>query len=103
MVFKTLNEILSYYSILLAGFGTFGNLLSLVVCMRKSLRKTPTFIFIAFMVVLDALSLYFWNLNTYFGSFHGFALMDQSPLSCMLTNFFQMFSLQASSYILVCN
>ena len=96
-----LNRIVSCYSIVLAWFGTLGNLLSTIVCLQKSLRKTPTFIFISFMVNLDSLSLYFWNFNSYYLSFYGISPMDESELACKMTNSLQMFSLQGSAYFLV--
>jgi hypothetical protein len=39
---------ISTFTTALTVVGTVGNILSLLVCLRPNIRKTPTFIFIAF-------------------------------------------------------
>ena len=96
-----LNSILSYYSIILAIFGTIGNILACITCFRKKLRKVPTFVFVGFMVICDTIALYFWNFNDFLLTYHEATIGDYSLIGCKLTSVIQCVSLQASAFLLV--
>jgi hypothetical protein len=98
---QILNVLISSYSIIIAVLGTAGNILCFVICMRKTLREIPTFIFMSFLVLSDTLSLYSWNLNNFFITFYGLSIGDFNDASCKLTSFMQFFSNQTSAYLLV--
>ena len=66
---KVTLQILTYnavYSLLIAIFGTIDNVITFCVCIRKRLRKTPTFLFTAAMVLMDILPLLTLNLTDAF-------------------------------------
>jgi hypothetical protein len=48
-----MNEKLEISIIILSIFGVAGNIISIVVCLRKKLRIIPTFVFMAFLSVLN--------------------------------------------------
>ena len=100
-IFNTINQGLGVFSVALAVLGTTFNLLTFSVCMRKSLRETPTFIFIAFMVINDAYSLYFFNLNSFATSFYKTLLQDISLQFCKFVSISQFLSNQSSAFLLV--
>ncbi len=100
-VYYTWNVVISYYSIVLATLGTIGNFIACAICLRKSLRKVPTFIFFAIMSLTNAFALYYWNLNDYFLTFFGHTMGDFNELSCKISTFLQMFFSQSSSFLLV--
>ena len=95
------NKINSCYSVVVAGLGTIGNLMAMYVCLRKNLRKTPTFVFIAFVLPMDTLSLFFWNFNNFYTTFFNFLPVNNNLKTCKIVTFLQMFSLQSSAYLLV--
>ena len=99
--YSTINYILSYYSLLVASFGTLGNLITIFICTRKALRETTTFIFIAFMSFVETISLYEWNLNAYFLTYFKFNITDFNLATCRALSVLQMFSLQCSAFFLV--
>ena len=98
---SVLHKAVGIYSLFLIVFGTLGNILSVVVCLRKELRKVPTFVFYAFTLVHDTISLYFWNLDHYFTAFYGYEIERISFTLCRLFTELQMFSLQSSAWIMV--
>jgi hypothetical protein len=99
--YYSINIILSIYSILIAVFGSIGNILTFSICMSKNLRKIPTFIFIGFMALIDILSLSMWNFNELLLTFYGLTIGDFNHLACKITSFLQLFSLQTSAFLLV--
>ena len=96
-----INKELGVFSVILAILGTAFNLLTFSVCMRKRLRETPTFIFLAFMVINDTYSLYFYNLNSFATSFFKTLLQEISLEFCKFVNLSQFISNQSSAFLLV--
>lgn len=97
-----LNKIVSIYSVFLAVFGTVGNLICFFICLRKSLRKTPIFVFIATMSLFESLSLYVWNMNNFYTIFFfSMPIGDMDPFVCKFTTFIQYFSSYIAAYSLV--
>jgi predicted membrane channel-forming protein YqfA (hemolysin III family) len=52
-----LNIQVQIFLIFFWSFGTIGNIFSISMCLRKELRKTPTFAFMAFICLLNICSL----------------------------------------------
>ena len=52
-----LNKIVSILSILLSSIGIIGNIVSFVICIKNDLRRVPTFVFMAFVSILNILKL----------------------------------------------
>ena len=100
-VINALAKAIGIYSICIIVIGTLGNLSGAIVCSRKSLRQTPTFIFIGFALVSDILSMYWWNIDHFLQAFQFYQLEDISVNFCRLVTFFQAFSLQWSAWLLV--
>lgn len=100
-VYKALNKVLGVYSLVIIVVGTLANLLSAVLCLKKELRKTPTFIFYAFVFVADTISLYFWNLDTYLFVFSNYMIEMNNYTTCILVTVVQCTSFQFSAWLLV--
>ena len=65
-VITVLKKIFSLYCLLLAIYGTIGNIISILICMRKRLRNITPFKLFAFIAASDAVGLYQWNLHQFF-------------------------------------
>lgn len=100
-IYYVLNVLISVFALSVAIFGTIGNLITFLICMRKSLRSTTSFQFIAYLVVVDTISLYEWNLNNFSITFFGAAIGDFHEWSCKIITFLQYFSSQSSAFLLV--
>ena len=92
-------HVIGAYQACIAVFGTIGSILVFVVAIR--LRKTTTFVFIAFLAITDAIALYWWNLNELVFIYFGYWFMEESIYGCKIVNFFQYVSMQSSAWILV--
>lgn len=51
------NRFLSIFSILLCPIGIISNLISISICLRKELKKLPTFVFMAILSLINILKL----------------------------------------------
>lgn len=92
---------LGVWCLVLTIVGTIGNLFIFLICVTK-LRSQVTFVFIAFLAVVDALSLYEWNLTHFYEAFHiSSALVDGNILICRLISFSQYITLHSSAWLLV--
>ena len=98
---EVLAKSIGIYSILILLIGSLGNLCASLACTRKSLRKTPTFVFIGFALISDTVSLYFWNIDHYLLAFESYQIEDVSIFFCRFATFFQTTSLQWSAWLLV--
>lgn len=101
----TLNTVLSKifgtYSMIVLLLGTLFNGLIFIICIRKSLRKTSTFNFLAILALSDTFSLFEWNLNHFTLPFFNVELTRISFLWCRMGLFSQHTFLQFSAWILV--
>jgi hypothetical protein len=50
-------DFISIFTIILCVFGIMGNIISIKICSKKELRKTPTFIFMSFISAINILKL----------------------------------------------
>ncbi len=100
-VFGVVAILLAIYSVLLSVFGTIGNLLTFLVTIRARLRILPTYIFISFMMLVDTLSLHFWNYTQLLVMLFNRPMSEINLATCKITSFLQFFSLQTSAFLLV--
>ena len=52
------SQVTSIPWIILSSIGIIGNIVSILICLRKELRKTPTFIFMAFVGAINIFKLF---------------------------------------------
>ena len=100
-MFSAYDKFLGVLSLTITIVGTIGNFFGIILCLRGSLRKTPTYVFIAFMLFCDTISLYFSNLSTFTVAFYVKVFSGLSLATCKLSAFCVYFSLQASVLLLV--
>ena len=94
-------RIIADYSLFLIVVGPIGNAISFFVCLRPQLRKVPTFVFYAFLLVCDTVSLFWWNLDHVTIIYGEFYLEDFGMDTCSVVTFFQCFTFQLSAWLLV--
>lgn len=96
-----LNKVNAIYSVFIQAFGTLGNILCCIICLRPNLRKTPTLIFYALLLLSDAFSLHVWNFDHYLVEYHGVFVENLGLYVCKFATLLQCFSLQFSAWLLV--
>ena len=84
---------------LLLLFGTFTNIFSLLVLSRKRMRKHSTYVYLAFLSVIDLLALWLGIIRDYLA--HGYGIYIRSMWLCKIHSFMFYFTLDLSSWILV--
>ena len=84
---------------LLLLFGTFTNILSLLILSRKRMRKHSTYVYLAILSVIDLLALWLGISRDYLA--HGYGMYIKSLWLCKLHSFLFYFTLDMSSWILV--
>ncbi|CAF1115674.1 unnamed protein product [Brachionus calyciflorus] len=94
-------SVFGLYSLVLIIFGTIGNSFTIYICLRKRLRSYTTFIFIAFICFSDIFSLYIWCLDHFSEAFFKTVIEEIGIISCRVSFFQQVSSLQSSSWLLV--
>lgn len=92
--------LLRIYPILFLFVGTIGNLLSVYVVLRSKLRRHSTFIYLAFLSIVDLIVLYTFSINFIFHSWFNIDLQHVSLLTCKIYSFSIYFFPQASAWIL---
>ena len=96
---KVYYHVIGAYQALMIVFGTLGSLLVFIVAIR--LRKTTTFVFIAFLAVTDAIALYGWSLNEFIYIYFNYWPQEESIVGCKMVNFIEYVSMQSSAWLLV--
>lgn len=89
------------YAAFLVVFGTLSNFLTFLVCLRKNLKKTPTFVFLAFCCVTDTIPLFVRNVDNFSNLCLGYRVRATNEFSCKTNLFFHFFPLQTSAWLLV--
>ena len=94
---------LSIYALVLIIVGTVGNLLTIIVLLRRYLRRIVTVRYLIAVGICDIISLYGWNLN----NFYKFSINpeqsnieDISLAHCRIISFMTFVALQLSSWCL---
>ena len=77
------------------------NSVSIIVCTRKRLWKTPTFVFIAFMSFMNTVVLYYGSVSTFYQGFTNEFIANEIFFFCKTGLYSQVVSLQSSSWFLV--
>ena len=93
--------IIADYQLFLTIFGTITNMLTCMVCLRKRLRSTPTFVFLAYIAAFDIIPLYLLNLNDFTRA--TLRLNLESPIYCALFPAVHSAFLETTSWLLVSN
>lgn len=96
-----LEGIIAVYNFLIIILGTFGNIITVVICLRKRLRKINTFIFYAFAAIYDTIGLYEWNLRQFVTFFFKVDWDLFSLFYCRIDTLLQYVCFEASAWILV--
>lgn len=94
---------LSIYALVLIIVGTVGNLLTIIVLLRRNLRRLVTIRYLILVSIFDTVSLYGWNLNSFYKfniSSNQDNLEEISLVHCRLISFMTFVSLQISSWCL---
>ena len=94
---------LSIYALVLIIVGTLGNLLTIIVLLRKNLRRLATIRYLIVVSICDTISLYGWNLNNFYKftiSSNNDDLEELSLTNCRFISFMTFVSLQLSSWCL---
>ncbi|CAF0835009.1 unnamed protein product [Rotaria sordida] len=94
--------VVRYGSIFLLIVGTFGNIVSFIVFISETLRKSSTFRYLALLSLMDLLVLYSGLLDLFLMIEYGgtFSLRNLNPITCRLHTFITYWSQHASSWIL---
>ena len=96
-----INYVIGVYVLLLLIIGTLGHIFLLLMCLLTELRKTPTFIFFAFMAGCDFISLYWWTLDYVLTPYFGIARQNQEIAWCKIDSYIQYSVLEGSAWLLV--
>ncbi|CAF2523895.1 unnamed protein product [Rotaria sp. Silwood2] len=94
---------LSLYALLLIIVGTTGNLLTIIVLLRRNLRRLVTIRYLIVVSICDTVSLYGWNLNDFYKfnlSPDNDNIEELSITHCRVMSFMTFVSLQLSSWCL---
>ena len=95
----TLN-LLRIYPILFIFVGTVGNLLSVYVVLRSKLRRNSTFMYLAFLSIVDLIVLYTFCVNFILHAWFNIDLKQVSLIACKIYSFSIYFFPQTSAWIL---
>ena len=82
--YKAHKILLLYIPPLLLVLGTIGNILSFCVLMRKAMRRTSTYNYLAVLSLTDMLVLYIGLLRLWVGELTGYDIRDKSDWSCKI-------------------
>ncbi|CAF1181733.1 unnamed protein product [Adineta steineri] len=79
--------------------GTVGNLLSVLILLKKDNRQTSTNVYLIFLCIMDTLSLYQWNLGNAVYEFTGGTqnISNQSLFLCKWEQFLSFYTLHTSA------
>jgi len=94
---------LSIYALVLIIIGTVGNILTIIVLLRRHLRRFVTVNYLIIVSICDLISLYGWNLNNFYKfniSTKNSNIEDLSLIHCRLISFMTFVTLQLSSWCL---
>ena len=92
--------LLRVYPILFILVGTVGNLLSVYVVLRSKLRRHSTFIYLAFLSIVDLIVLYTFCVNFILHAWFDIDLQQVSLVACKIFSFSIYFFPQMSAWIL---
>lgn len=90
----------SYFPLVIISFGFVGNLASFFLfTMNSNLNTLSSFIYLAFISLVDTLSLFNWNLDHFLKPNFNLSILNTNIIACKLLSFFQYFGLQSSGIL----
>lgn len=93
--------VIEYFPFVIIALGLTGNLFTLVVLRtNKELQKQSSMIIFSFISILDFLSLFTWNLDSYFTLKYNFIYETKILAVCRIMVFLQYFGLQSSALLM---
>lgn len=94
--------LIRYGAIFLLVVGTFGNIISFIIFLNGTLRKSSTFRYLALLSIMDLLVLYSGLLDLLLMIQYGgtFSIRSLNPVTCRLHTFITYWSQHSSSWIL---
>ena len=94
--------VISYFKSIEFILGTLTNILSVVLCLRPRLRKSPTFFFIAFISISNIIESISISSTWFFNLVLNLNLQTQSWTWCKLNTLFNFFSFHWNIWIFSC-
>ena len=98
---SAINQVISWINFGCSIVGTVGNVLTCVVCLSSRLRKTPTFIFMTFMVCADTVPVVIVILNRFAKPLFGINRLESTLQGCKIETMLLYMSTQSSAFLLV--
>ena len=100
-IFEIIDRIIIIITIALCSTGTIGNIVSLLISIRKELRKTPTFVFMAFLSAINILRVLTIGCFLFILHFMIDSVQDLNNYFYNIIVFLICFEYQSSSYLKV--
>lgn len=82
-------------------FGTLGNLLTFAVLVRRSMRTTPTFLYLTVLALADTIVLYLSGFKSWIRIVTGYELLHSSDVACRLMIYVLLCAFYMSSWLIV--
>jgi hypothetical protein len=99
--FQWYDYLIGYFPFVTIFLGLIGNPFTFIILRtNKVLKKQSSMVVFSFISILDLLSLFTWNLDTYFRNFYEFDYEMKSLIACRLMVFLQYFGLESSALLL---
>lgn len=90
----------SYFPLAIMSFGFVGNIAAILLfTIHKDLNIFSSFIYLAFIAIVDTLSLFNWNLDHFLKPNFNISAVNSNIIPCKLLSFFQYFGLQSSGIL----
>lgn len=96
-----LKKVVSVYNLILIITGSLTNILTLITCLQKDIRKISTFRLYAFNAISDTLNLYPWNIGQFVWYFLGTELGATYLWWCIGAAYIQFTTFELSAWLLV--
>jgi hypothetical protein len=96
---KKINTVIAILSVILSIFGIFFNIISMIICLKRELRKSPTFIFKIFINLMNIMPLITIVLCLFIKHFIEFELNSFNFELGKVILFLTLWSSQSSAYI----
>jgi len=99
--FQWYDYLIGYFPFVTIFLGLIGNPFTFIILRtNKVLKKQSSMVVFSFISILDLLSLFTWNLDTYFRNFYEFDYEMKILIACRLMVFLQYFGLESSALLL---
>ena len=100
-IFETIKLITSYTPFLIIALGITSNPATLyLIVTSKSLREMSSMVILAFISIVDTLTLFTWNLDHFFEYKFSIKYVNKNIYICKIMEFLQYFSLQSSGFLI---